>query len=75
MFEKFTRVKIDERSWRFAERSERTNFLQIYLLTGSDVFFINNLNEHKIGRILQKDFNGINPELRFILSQMRHKYS
>ena len=75
MFEKFTRVKIDERSWRFAEGAERINFLQIYLLTGSDVFFINNLNEHKIGRILQKDFNGIKPELQFRLSQMRHKHS
>lgn len=74
MFTKFTKVKINERSWRFAERSERTNFLQIYLLTGSDVFFINNLNEHKIGRILQKEFNEIKPELQFRLSQMRHKW-
>lgn len=74
MFEKFTKVKINERSWRFAERSERTNFLQIYLLTGSDVFFINNLNEHDIGIILQKEFNGIKPELQFRLSQMRHKW-
>jgi hypothetical protein len=75
MFDKFTKVKINERSWRFAERTERTNFLQIYLLTGSDVFFVNNLNEHKIGRILQKEFNGITPELQFRISQMRHKYS
>lgn len=75
MFDKFTKVKINERSWRFAERSERTNFLQIYLLTGSDVFFVNNLNEHKIGRILQKEFNGIKPELQFRISQMRHKHS
>lgn len=75
MFDKFTKVKINERSWRFAERTERINFLQIYLLTGSDVFFVNNLNEHKIGRILQKEFNGIGPEVNFRLSQMRHKYS
>lgn len=75
MFDKFTKVKINERSWRFAEGAERINFLQIYLLTGSDVFFVKNLNEHKIGRILQKDFNGINPELQFRLSQMRHKHS
>jgi len=75
MFEKFTKVKINERSWRFAEGAERINFLQIYLLTDSSTFFINNLNEHDIGIILQKEFNGIKPELQFRLSQMRHKHS
>lgn len=75
MFEKFTKVKINERSWRFAERTERTNFLQIYLLTGSDIFFVKHLNENKIGRILSKEFNGITPEVRFRISQMKQKYS
>ena len=75
MFTKFTRVKINERSWRFAERTYHLNFLQIYLLTDSSTFFINNLNEHDIGIILQKEFNGIKPELQFRLSQMRHKHS
>lgn len=73
-FSKFTTVKIDERSWRFAERSFKLNFLQIYLLTDAHTFFVKNINENKIGRILSKEWYGSSSERNFRMNQLNYKY-
>lgn len=71
---KFTTVKIDERSWRFAESSFKLNFLQIYLLVDANTFFVKNINENKIGRILSKEWYGSSHERHFRISQLKHKH-
>jgi hypothetical protein len=71
----FTTVKIDARSWRFADGlDERLNFLRIYLLTDANTFFVKNINENKIGRILSKEWYGSSHERNFRMYQLKNKH-